>query len=114
MTRVAQTIRLRPEDRGLYPRPHSAVRPHVDAALRAANVRDCSILLREDTPSACFDHHGGDFTADMAAIHTAATTHDRWRLSDPRQEAWADTGTAGNWSDLTEIRHLHPSQGDAR
>ncbi|MGW1620756.1 L-rhamnose mutarotase [Streptomyces sp. NPDC002172] len=114
MKRIAQTIRLRPEHRELYLRLHSAVWPGVEAALRAANIRNYSIFLREDTLFAYLEYHGDDFEADMAAMGTDATTQAWWKLTDPCQEAWADTGTGGSWSDLTEIWHLHPSQGDAR
>ncbi|MEU6181268.1 SDR family oxidoreductase [Streptomyces coeruleorubidus] len=67
MKRVAQTIRLRPEHRDLYLRLHSAVWPGVEGALRAANIRNRSIFLREDTLFGRFEYHGDDFEADMAA-----------------------------------------------
>jgi L-rhamnose mutarotase len=42
MQRVAQTIRLRPERREEYLRLHASVWPGVEAALRAANIRNYS------------------------------------------------------------------------
>ncbi|WP_143589972.1 L-rhamnose mutarotase, partial [Streptomyces africanus] len=68
MKRVAQTIRLRPEHRDLYLRLHSEVWPDVEAALRAANISNYSIFLREDTLFGYFEYHGDDFEGDMAAI----------------------------------------------
>lgn len=40
MRRIAQTIRLRPERRDEYLALHAAVWPAVEAALRAANIRN--------------------------------------------------------------------------
>jgi L-rhamnose mutarotase len=98
MKRVAQTIRLRPEHRDLYLRLHSEVWPGVEAALRAANIRNYSIFLREETLFGYFEYHGDD-----------SATQAWWKLTGPCQEPWTDTGTGGNWSDLTEIWHLTPS-----
>jgi L-rhamnose mutarotase len=45
----------------------------------------------------------------MAAIGADAATQAWWQLTGPCQETWADAGTGGNWSDLTEIWRLTPS-----
>ncbi|MDQ0595919.1 L-rhamnose mutarotase [Streptomyces canus] len=45
----------------------------------------------------------------MAAIGTGTVTQAWWKPTGPCQEPWADTGTGGNWSDLTEIWHLSES-----
>ncbi|GEC09060.1 hypothetical protein SSP24_67150 [Streptomyces spinoverrucosus] len=65
--------------------------------------------LREDTLFGYFEYHGDDFEAGMAAIGADAATQAWWKLTGPCQEPWADTGTGGSWSDLTEIWHLTPS-----
>lgn len=106
MKRVAQTVRLRPEHREEYLRLHSAVWPGVEAALRAANIRNYSIFLREDMLFGYFEYHGDNFEADMATIAADPATQDWWKRTDPCQESSADTGTGGTWSDLTEIWHL--------
>jgi L-rhamnose mutarotase len=103
MKRVAQTIRLRPEHRDLYLRLHSAVWPGVEAALRAANIRNYSIFLREDTLFGYFEYHGDDFEADMATIGADPTTQAWWKLTDPCQEP-VDTAADGErWAPLTEV-----------
>jgi len=104
--RLAQTIRLRPERREEYLALHRQVWPGVEAALRAANVRNYSIFLRGDTLFGYFEYHGDDFEADMAAVAADSETQRWWRLTDPCQEPWPDAGTGGQWSDLTEIWHL--------
>jgi L-rhamnose mutarotase len=104
--RVAQTIRLRPERRAEYLALHREVWPGVEAALRAANVRNYSIFLREDTLFGYFEYHGDDFAADMASIAADPHTQRWWSLTDPCQECWPDAGVGGQWSDLAEIWHL--------
>jgi L-rhamnose mutarotase len=104
--RIAQTIRLRPERRAEYLALHRDVWPGVEAALRAANVRNYSIFLRGNTLFGYFEYHGEDFTADMASIAADPETQRWWRLTDPCQEPWPDAGAGGQWSDLTEIWHL--------
>ncbi|MCX5269454.1 L-rhamnose mutarotase [Streptomyces sp. NBC_00199] len=106
MRRIAQTIRLRPGRRDEYLSLHSAVWPGVEAALRAANIRNYSIFLRENTLFGYFEYDGDDFEADMARIGADPDTRAWWKLTAPCQEPWDDTGTGGTWSDLTEIWHL--------
>jgi L-rhamnose mutarotase len=106
MRRLAQTIRLRPERREEYLALHSEVWPGVEAALREANVRNYTIFLRGDALFSYFEYHGEDFAADMASIAADEETRRWWTFTDPCQEAWPDAGTAGQWSDLTEIWHL--------
>jgi L-rhamnose mutarotase len=106
MKRLAQTIRLRPEHREEYFALHREVWPGVEAALRRANVRNYSIFLRGDTLFGYFEYHGEDFEADMASIAEDPDTRRWWRLTDPCQEPWPDSGVGGNWSDLEEIWHL--------
>jgi L-rhamnose mutarotase len=104
--RLAQTIRLRPEKREEYLALHRSVWPGVEAALRVANIRNYSIFLRDDVLFAYFEYHGDDFEADLATVASDPETQRWWRLTDPCQEPWPDTGAGGNWSDLQEIWHL--------
>ncbi|MEV6297254.1 L-rhamnose mutarotase [Streptomyces sp. NPDC051896] len=107
MKRVAQTIRLRPEHREEYLALHRATWPGVEAALRTANIRNYSIFLRGDTLFSYFEYHGEDFAADLATIADDPETQRWWKLTDPCQEPWLDTGAGGRWSDLVEIWHLN-------
>lgn len=106
MRRLAQTIRLRPERRAEYLELHRSVWPGVEAALRAANIRNYTIFLRDDVLFSYFEHHGADFEADLASITADPDTQRWWRFTDPCQEPWPDSGAGGNWSDLEEIWHL--------
>ena len=109
MRRIAQTIRLRPEQREEYLRLHAAVWPRVEATLRAANIRNYSIFLRDGTLFAYFEYQGEDLERDLAAISADPETQRWWKLTDPCQEPWPDRGTGGYWSDLAEVWHLGES-----
>jgi L-rhamnose mutarotase len=106
MQRIAQTIRLRPERRAEYLELHRSVWPGVEAALRAANIRNYSIFLRGDTLFSYLEYHGSDLAADLAGIAADPETQRWWELTAPCQEAYPDAGTGGQWSDLTEVWHL--------
>ena len=111
MRRIAQTIRLRPERREEYLRLHAAVRPGVEAALRAADIRNYSIFLRGDTLFAYFEYWGDDLEGDLASISADPETRRWWELTDPCQEPLPDRGVGGHWSDLTEVWHLGEAPG---
>ena len=75
-----------PDRRAEYLELHRRVWPGVEAALRAANVRNYSIFLRGDTLFGDFEYHGDDFEADMATIAADSETQQWWKLTDPCQE----------------------------
>ena len=112
MLRIAQTIRLRPERREEYLALHREVWPGVEAALRAANIRNYSIFLRGDILFSYFEYHGDDFDADIASI-----------AADPETRALVDAdrplpGAVARHRTRRELvrpeRDLAPERGDAR
>ena len=106
MKRLAQTIRLRPEKREEYLKLHSAVWPAVEAAMWAANIRNFSIFLREDTLFGYLEYHGEDFEADMARLEADPQTQEWWKLTDPCQQP-VDGAAAGEWwAPMEEVFHL--------
>ena len=96
MKRVAQTVRLRPERRDEYLRLHSQVWPGVEAALRAAHIRNYSIFLRGDTLFGYFEYHGDDFAADMAASATTRTPSAGGSSPTPARNPGPTGATAGS------------------
>ena len=111
MKRIAQTTRLIPERREEYLTLHSAVWPGVEAALRAANVRNYSIFLAGDLLFAYYEYHGDDWEADLATIKADPETQRWWTFTDPCQEPWLDAEEGSRWSDLPEIWHLSEEPG---
>ncbi|GAA1941481.1 L-rhamnose mutarotase [Kitasatospora viridis] len=109
MRRVAQITRLRPEKREEYLALHREVWPAVQAAIRAANIRNYSIFLHGDILVGYYEYHGEDLAADLAGIAEDAETRRWWTLTDPCQQRWADADAepgTGPWTDLPEIWHL--------
>jgi L-rhamnose mutarotase len=98
MERRAQIIRLKPEVIDEYKRLHAEVWPGVLERIRACNIKNYSIFLREpeNLLFACFEYHGDDFTADMARMAADETTKRWWTITDPMQ-AKLETAADGEW-----------------
>ena len=80
MKRVAQVIRLRPEQQENYRELHRNVpRPVLDT-LRDCHIRNYSIHLLGDLLFGCFEYDGDDLDADMARMAADEVTQDWWRL----------------------------------
>ncbi|NUR24304.1 MAG: L-rhamnose mutarotase [Catenulispora sp.] len=107
MQRIAQVARLRPDKREEYLTLHREVWPGVEAALRAAHIRNYSIFLHGDMLFAYYEYHGDDFAADLENIIKADPDTQRWwTFTDPCQIPWPDSPTGSRWTDLPEIWHL--------
>ena len=104
--RFASVIRLRPEKEAEYRRLHAAVWPEVLATLRAADVSNYSIFLRDGMLFSYLEYSGQDFAAAMATVAQDEATQRWWKLTDPCQEA-VDTADPGQWwAPAEEVFHL--------
>lgn len=101
-------IGLRPDKVADYKALHAAPWPAMNAALKAANIRNYSIYLRqpENLLFAHWEYTGTDYAADMAQLGAAEVTQ-RWlALTDSCQRP-LDTAAPGEWwSFLPEVFHL--------
>ena len=86
MQRIASVIRLRPERERTYRELHEAVWPSVLATLRAANVTNYSIFLRDGLLFSYLEYTGDDYAADMARVAADPETRRWWTLTDPCQQ----------------------------
>ena len=96
MQRIASVIRLRPERERTYRELHEAVWPSVLATLRAANVTNYSIFLRDGLLFSYLEYTGDDYAADMARVAADPETRRWWTLTDPCQQP-LDTAAEGEW-----------------
>jgi L-rhamnose mutarotase len=96
MQRVASVIRLRPEKETEYRKLHEDVWPSVLATLRAANVTNYSVFLRDGLLFSYLEYTGDDYAADMARIAADPETRVWWALTDPCQQR-LDTAAEGEW-----------------
>jgi L-rhamnose mutarotase len=104
--RVASVIRLRPEKEAEYRTLHAAAWPGVLATLRAANVTNYSIFLRDGLLFSYLEYTGDDYDADMARIAADETTRRWWALTDPCQEPVETAGLDEWWAPAEELFHL--------
>ena len=103
MRRMGMMIYLRPEKAQEYKALHAAAWPGVLARISASNIRNYTIFLREpeNILFGCWEYHGTDFAADMAAIAADPLTQEWWKLTDPCQEP-LETRAAGEWWAMME------------
>ena len=108
MTRMAMTIRLRPEHKAAYKAAHEAVWPAVLAQIAASNIRNYSIFLREpeNILFAVFDYHGTDFAADMRRMAADPATQRWWAIMEPWQDPLATRAPGEWWATMEEVFHL--------
>lgn len=107
MHRMGRIIKLKPEVISEYKRIHAAVWPEVLQAIRASNIRNYTIFLKEpeNILFAYWEYHGNDFAADMAAIAKAPRMRDWWKITDPMQVPF-DTRKDGEWwADMENVFH---------
>lgn len=86
--RMGSVIRLKPEHLDEYKCLHADVWAGVLARLRASNITNYSIYLKqpEHLMFGYFEYRGTDFAADDAAIAADPTTQEWWALCGPMQD----------------------------
>lgn len=106
MRRYAMVLGLRPEAEQRYKEHHAAVWPAVLETIRACNIRNYSIYLRNHTLFSYFEYHGSDFAADMARMAADKITQDWWALMMPMQDPFLDRADGEWWAAMEEVFHL--------
>lgn len=103
MKRYGSVIGLRPEQMAEYKRLHAAVWPEVLGQIKASNITNYSIFLREpeNLMFAYFEYVGSDYEADMARMAADPKTQEWWALCGPMQKP-LDTRSEGEWWAATE------------
>ena len=107
--RLGSVVRLRPEHRAEYLALHAAVWPEVEATIRACNIRNYTIFLKEPENMlfAYWEYHGTDFDADMKKMADVPRMRDWWKITDPCQEPYETRAPGEWWAPMTEI-FFHP------
>ncbi len=109
--RYAAVIGLKPEKIPEYTRLHAAVWPEVLVKLRAANIRNYSIYLREIERGkfylfSYYEYVGGDFSSDMARLAADPALKKWWKLTDPCQSPIPLRGEGEFWAGMKEVFHM--------
>ena len=103
MRRVAQVIRVRPEQRETYRALHRDVpRPVLDT-LRDCHIRNYSIHLLGDLLFGYFEYHGDDLAADMARMAADEATRAWWRLTAPGQQPVEEAAPGEWWASMEQV-----------
>ena len=107
MQRMGMVIALRPEKIAEYKRLHAAVWPEVLAQIRASNIRNYSIFLREpeNLLFGYWEYHGTDIVADLAHMAEDPKTREWWALTDPCQQPLPSRAQGEQWAMMDEVFH---------
>ena len=108
MQRYGSVIGLRPEHMAEYKRLHADVWPQVLAQIKASNIRNYSIYLRqpENLMFAYFEYVGTDFEADMAKMAEDPVTQKWWSVCGPMQLPLETRAKGEWWASTEEVFHI--------
>jgi L-rhamnose mutarotase len=107
MQRMGMVIGIKPEHIGEYRRLHADAWPEILDGLRAANVRNYSIYLREpeNLLFGYWEYIGSDFASDMAKTAAEEVTQRWWALCMPCQSPLDSRGEGEWWAAMEEVFH---------
>jgi L-rhamnose mutarotase len=107
MVRMGMMINIKPEMIDEYKRLHANAWPAVLKQIRDSNIRNYTIFLREpeNLLFGCWEYHGTDFDADMAAMAADPETQEWWTHTDPCQTPLASRKGDEQWSMMEEVFH---------
>ena len=106
MQRRAMVIRVKPEKLEEYKALHAKPFPGVIAALKAANVSNYTIFLKDDVLFGYLEYAGSDWEADMARVAADPETQRWWTFTDPCQTPWTSAQPGEWWSDMECVFHM--------
>lgn len=108
MQRMGMVIGIAPDRIDDYKALHAAVWPAVLARIAASNIRNYTIFLREPERLlfGCWEYHGDDFEADMAAIAADPETQRWWALCSPCQRPLETRGPGEHWAAMLPVFHV--------
>lgn len=108
MTRYASVIGIRPEAIAEYKRLHADVWPDVLKQIKASNISNYSIFLKEpeNLLFSYFEYHGSDYEADMAAMAADPRTQEWWAVCKPLQSPLMTRKDGEWWAGMPEVFHM--------
>lgn len=108
MQRMGMVIGIAPDMIEEYRRLHAAVWPQVLARIAQSNIRNYTIFLREpeNLLFGCWEYHGEDFEADMAAIAADPETQRWWSFCSPCQVPLSSRAPGEHWAMMDEVFHV--------
>ncbi|MGW3563937.1 L-rhamnose mutarotase [Streptomyces sp. NPDC000941] len=71
--------------------------------LRRSPIADDLIRLLGERLFACFEYHGDDLAADLAAMAENPATQTWWRLTAPCRRPVGEAGPGEWWADMEQV-----------
>lgn len=107
MERMGLVVGLKASTVVEYKRIHAAVWPEVLQAIRASNIRNYTIFLKEpeNILFAYWEYHGTDFAADMESMKSVPRMRDWWKITDPMQVPFETRREGEWWARLENVFH---------
>lgn len=99
-------IKVRPEKIEEYKKLHAAVWPGVLEMIRACNIRNYSIYLKDDFLFSYFEYTGTDYEADMDKMAADPLTQKWWAVCNPCQVPLETSQENEWWANMEEVFHL--------
>lgn len=107
MKRYGLVLGVKPEAIEEYKRLHAAVWPDVLKQIKASNMANYSIFLREpeNLLFAYYEYHGTDHAADMAKMAEDPKTQEWWAICMPLQDPLDSRAKGEWWASTEEVFH---------
>ena len=105
MQRYGSVIKLKPDKVDAYKELHANVWPEVLSMIRACNIRNYSIYIKDGYLFSYFEYHGDDFDTDMQKMAADPNTQAWWKLTDPCQEPLETRMQGEWWASMEEVFH---------
>lgn len=108
MQRMGFVIGIAPDKIAEYKRLHAAVWPDVLKMIKACNISNYSIYLREpeNLMFGYYEYHGDDHDADMARMAADPRTQEWWSVCMPCQRPLESCAEGEWWAGMEEVFHL--------
>lgn len=103
MKRYGMVIGVKPGKIEEYKKLHAAVWPDVLKMIRACNIRNYSIFLKDDRLFSYFEYTGDDFEADMNKMAADPVTQQWWDVCMPCQQALETRAEGEWWAEMEEV-----------
>jgi len=108
MTRMGMVIGIAPEHVEEYKRLHADVWPQVLERIKASNISNYTIFLREpeNLLFGTWEYHGADFEADMKKMADHEVTRRWWAVCGPMQRPLESRKPDEWWAMMEAVFHL--------
>ena len=108
MQRMGLVIGIDPDKIEEYKKLHAEAWEGVLDRLRASNITNYSIFLRqpENLMFSYWEYVGTDFEADNAAIAADPVTREWWAICGPMQRPLESRAEGEWWAEMEEVFHL--------